>query len=165
VTVGPAFGGTSQPLEAIPQTSPGPVTPGTTAPQGSTPADIPPKLDPLPSTGGSDSGQTPSRQTYPKPTSEQKIKSGIEPVPDPDAENASQPAELSPWLKPDDQTAHRLLPYRFAATKINWPENNSPNRAASFSQPAAPQPKPQAQQPARPTEKDWYDSGWLPANP
>jgi hypothetical protein len=97
------------------------------------------------------------RQTYPKPTSEQKAKSGIEPVPDPEVEKASQPGELSPRLKPGDQTAERLLPFRFAATKINWPENESRNAPASYVQPADEKPQP-------PAQKDWYDSGWLPAN-
>ena len=164
VTVGPTYGGTSQPLEPIPQTMPGPMTPGTTAPQGSTPADIPPKLDPLPSTGSSDGGQTPLPQTYPKPTLEQKRKSGIEPVPDPEAEKASQPTELSPWLKPGDQTAGRLLPYRFAATKINWPANASRNIPVSYSQPADADRAPQVAPSDPPAKKDWYDSGWLPAD-
>jgi hypothetical protein len=166
VTTGPTFGGTSQPLQPIPQMQlvPGPATPGTSAPQGSTPADIPPKLDPIPSTGAPGGGQTPLRQTYPKPTAEQKSKSGIQPLPDPEAEKASQPAGLSPRLKPGDQTAERLLPHRWAAAKINWPENAPRNLAASYVEPA-PSPEPPAPRREPPAPKDWYDSGWLPANP
>jgi hypothetical protein len=95
-------------------------------------------------------------QTYPKPATQPKKTPSLEPIPDPEADRTSQPAELSPWLKPGDQTAVRLLPHRWATAKIAWPVRASHNASATR---AERPPEPESQAPRR-----WDDTGWRAVN-
>jgi hypothetical protein len=128
--------------------------PASPAPEKREAADVPPALKPIPESNGDAAGS--ASQTYGKPTNSRPTRLPVPPIPDREADKTARPVELAPpWLNPDGQTAGRLLPYRWAAAPISWPEP-APPVAAAHVEPAPPA--------APPAKKRWDDSGWRSVN-
>ena len=155
-------------LQSIPpsQLTPGATTtPGTiTAPGGTQsrePADVRPKLDPIPATETGGVNEVPRRRLYDKPYDDVPGKHDVMPIPDPDAEpGTNMPGLAPPYLNPEDRTAARLLPHRWAATKISWPVREKAAEPVAYvdARPTTPEQE-------LPPTKRWDDSGWRSINP
>lgn len=165
----PPMSGTPGTLQTIPPTTlaPGTTTsPGTTTiPNGSSSgeaADTRPKLDPIPATETGGLNHVPRRRTD-RLYDDVPGNHDVMPIPDPDAEMETEtdmPGLVPPYVNPEDRTASRLLPYRWAATKISWPVRETEAEPAPLAKMTRPSPAP-----ATPPVKRWDDSGWHSINP
>ena len=142
-----------QPVEGL-QRGPdlGPASPGTE------PADTRPRLEPIPSNEPTGASFSAPLEDYRKPQTRPARDTYVDPIPDPESDPPARPADvMPPYVNPEDRTAQRLIPQRWAATKIAWSAHATSVQPATH---IAPPPRPAPHGKPR-----WDDSGWRSVNP